>query len=159
MTSLKKQNLKFSDYATKSIQELFSKDIIDNSLVKKITTFSSFIAYNNGKGNFTIKELPSEAQFSCICEIKCEDINKDGITDLILGGNNFNFKPQFSRLDAIKGLILFGNNNGDFSKQTKTGFNVEGEIKEMQWIKNASGKRFLIVAINDKQPKIFGIDD
>ena len=140
INSLKKQNLKFSEYATKSIDELFPKNVLEQSEVSTVTTFSSYVAFNNGNGNFRIKELPSEAQLSCICDIQCEDINEDGYLDLILAGNNFNFKPQFSRLDASQGLVLFGDEKGDFINQTQSGFKVRGEVKVMDWFKDKSGK-------------------
>lgn len=156
---LKKQNLKFSEYATKSIDELFPNEILESSTVKTVTAFESFIAYNNGNGNFTVKNLPSEAQLSCICDIQCEDINKDGYLDLILAGNNYNFKPQFSRLDANQGLVLFGDDKGNFKNQTQTGFKVKGEVKEMKWFTNKSGKRYLLVGVNNGQPKIFIVNE
>jgi len=159
INSLKKQNLKFSEYATKSINDLFSSEVLEASTVKIINTFASLIAINNGNGNFTVKELPSIAQLSCICDIQCEDINKDGYLDLILAGNNFNYKPQFSRLDANQGLVLFGNENGSFKNQTKTGFKVKGEVKAMEWLTDQSGKRYLIVAVNNSKPKIFRLND
>ena len=159
ITSLKKQNLKFSEYATKSIDQLFTKQVLENARVKTISTFASLVAFNNGDGSFIIKELPREAQLSCICKIKCEDINKDGIMDLILAGNNFNYKPQFSRLDANQGLVLFGNNKRNFINESNTGFKVKGEVKEMEWYTNKKGKRFLIVGINNEQPKIFELND
>ena len=159
INSLKKQNLKFSEYATKSIDELFSRQVLESASVKTITTFESIIAYNNGNGNFTIKVLPAEAQFSCICDIVCEDINKDGYLDLILAGNSFNFKPQFSRLDANQGLILFGDKNSMFKNQSQIGFKVKGEVKAMEWFTNKSGKRYLLVGVNNSKPKIFSVDD
>jgi hypothetical protein len=159
IVSLKKQNSKFSEYSTKSIDDLFPKNIIEASTVKDITTFSSFIALNNGKGDFAIKKLPAEAQFSCICDIQCDDINKDGNVDLILGGNDFSFKPQFSRLDANKGLVLFSDEKGNFKNQTGSGFKVEGEVKVMEWFKDKVGKRYLIVGINNGQAKIFKMND
>lgn len=159
INSLKKQNLKFSEYATKSIDELFSKQILEASTIKTITTFASLIAFNNGNGNFTVKELPSKAQLSCIYAIQCEDINNDGHLDLILAGNNFNFKPQFSRLDANQGLVLFGDENGNFKDQTEIGFKVKGEVKAMEWLTDVSGKRHLIVIVNNSKPKIFRIND
>ncbi|MGB5363862.1 MAG: VCBS repeat-containing protein [Aureibaculum sp.] len=159
INSLKKQNLKFSEYATKSIDELFPKNVLEKSEISTVTTFSSYVAFNNGNGNFLIKELPSEAQLSCICDIQCEDINKDGHLDLILAGNNFNFKPQFSRLDANHGLILFGDEHGNFKNQTQTGFKAKGEVKVLDWFKDKSGKRYLIVGINDSQTKIFIMND
>ena len=156
---LKKQNLKFSEYATKSIDELFPKRILELSTVKTVTTFASYIAYNNGNGNFTVKNLPSEVQLSCICNIQCEDVDKDGYLDLILAGNNFNFKPQFSRLDANQGLVLFGDETGNYKNQIQTGFKVKGEVKEMQWFTDKSGKRYLIVGVNNDFPKIFVVND
>jgi hypothetical protein len=132
---------------------------MEASKVKEVTTFSSYVAYNNGKGNFTIKELPYEAQLSCICDIQCEDINKDGNQDLIMGGNNFSFKPQFSRLDANEGLVFFGNEKGEFNNQSQTGFKVKGEVKNIDWFKNKSGDSYLIVAVNNSKPKIFKVND
>jgi hypothetical protein len=57
-----------------------------------------YIAINKGGGQFEIKVLP-EVQFSldAICTM---DVNKDGILDIVLGGNQYEFKPQFSRLDT-----------------------------------------------------------
>ncbi len=163
INSLKKQNLKFSEYATKSIDELFPKEILQKTIVKTVNTFASIVAYNDGKGNFEIKELPQQAQLSCICDIETEDLNNDGILDLILGGNNYNFKPQFSRLDASRGTILLSDGEGkypdSYRDQKSTGFFVEGEVKEMYWIKNTSGEKYLITGINNKKPKIFKLND
>ncbi len=158
INSLKKQNLKFSEYATKSIDELFSKQILEASTVKTITTFASLIAFNNGDGSFTVKALPATTQLSCIYDIQCEDINKDGYLDLILAGNNFNYKPQFSRLDANQGLVLFGDEDGNFKNQIRTSFKVKGEVKVMEWLTDKSGKRYLIVGVNNSKPKIFRLN-
>nr|WP_109302484.1 VCBS repeat-containing protein [Aquimarina sp. AU474] len=155
INSLKKQNLKFSEYATKSINELFPKEVLQNTIVKVTNTFKSLIAYNDGKGNFEIVELPKEAQLSCIYEIETCDLNKDGILDIILGGNNYNFKPQFSRLDASRGVVLLSNKNKDYEIKKSSGFFVEGEVRALQWIQNTSGEKYLITGINNKAPKIF----
>ena len=152
---LKKQNLKFSDYATKSINDLFSEEVLEKAIVKTVNSFASCIAYNEGNGNFTIKELPQEAQLSCIYDIETEDLNRDGVLDLILGGNNYNFKPQFSRLDASRGIVLLSDGEGNYIDQKSTGFFVDGEIREMRWCNSAIGKKRLVVAINNKTPKFF----
>ena len=152
---MKKQNLKFSEYATKSINELFSKEVLESSTVKIVNNFSSLIAYNKGDLSFEIKELPKEVQLSCVCDIETEDVNNDGFLDLILAGNNYNFKPQFSRLDASRGNILLGNENGSFTNQQNTGFLVEDEVRAMRWMKNKSGEKYLLVGVNNQTPKIF----
>jgi hypothetical protein len=112
ISAIKKQNLRFSEYATKSIDELFSEKIIENSIVKEITTFKSLIALSDSEGNYEFKELPAEAQLSSIHAIE-HLITKDGNKYFLVAGNDFNLKPQFSRLDASKGLLLKIGKNGE----------------------------------------------
>ncbi|QLE00832.1 VCBS repeat-containing protein [Galbibacter sp. BG1] len=161
LVSLKKQNLKPSDYAAKSLDELFPKEILDNSLIKSVNTTASIVAINQGNGDFAIKELPKEVQFSCVCDISSSDLNGDGNLDLIMAGNNYEFKPQFSRLDANYGSVLLGNGKGDFTWQdyNKSGFFVKGEVKKLAQFKDKSGATYLLVAINNEQPKIFKVNE
>ncbi|MDC6351164.1 VCBS repeat-containing protein [Zeaxanthinibacter sp. PT1] len=161
MVALKKQNLKASDYAKRTIEELFPGEVISNSIVKKAVISESVIAINEGKGNFTLKKLPPRVQLSCVCGIACTDLNKDGYTDILLGGNNFEFKPQYSRLDANYGSVLLGGENLDFKWQDyeKSGFFVREEIKHLKAFKDSMGRTYLIVAINDKEPKIYALDE
>ena len=110
--SLDRLNLTHSEFADKSIQDLFPKPMLDQAMVKKGTWFKSVIAINNGQGNFDIEPLPREVQFSSVNAIYCHDLNGDGKKDLILGGNDSGFMPQYSRLDASFGHILLNTGNG-----------------------------------------------
>ncbi|MBU2975362.1 VCBS repeat-containing protein [Zobellia sp. B3R18] len=160
IVSLKKQSLKASEYAKKTIGELFPKEIFDRSIVKEANTMESVIAINEGGGKFTIKKLPSRVQLSCVCGITCTDIDKDGNLDLIMAGNNFEFKPQYSRLDASYGNVLLGDGNLNFKWQdyNTSGFFIRDEVKHLKQFKDKSGKTFLIAAINDSAPKIYALD-
>ncbi|TDQ33253.1 VCBS repeat-containing protein [Zeaxanthinibacter enoshimensis] len=161
MVALKKQNLKASDYAKRTIRELFPEDVITNSIVKEAVISESVIAVNEGNGKYTIKKLPPQVQLSCVCGISCTDLNNDGYTDLLLGGNNFEFKPQYSRLDANYGSVLLGGKDLDFKWQDyeKSGLFIRDEIKHLQIFRDARGKSYLIAAINDKEPKIYALDE
>ncbi|AVI51054.1 RNA-binding protein [Pukyongia salina] len=159
LVSLKKQNLKASEYATRSIQELFSENIINNSLVREVNTSATIIAVNNGNGSFSTIELPAQTQLSCVCGITCADVNNDGSLDIIMGGNDFEFKPQFSRLDANYGSVLLndGNLNFDWQNYNESGFMVKEEIKHIRQFHDAAGNAYIIVAINDEKPRVFAI--
>ena len=72
INALKKQNIKASDYAKRSIDELFSKEILANSIVKTVDQSASVIALNNGDGSFDITALPYQVQLSCVCGMQFE---------------------------------------------------------------------------------------
>ena len=156
---LKKQNLKFSDYATKAIQDLFPAEILNNTIVKNATIAESVIALNDGQGNFEIVVLPREVQLSCLCAISCTDVNKDGKTDILLGGNNYDFKPQYARFDALNGGVLLQGENGfEWTPYDNTGFSIKGEVKHILPFKDKQGKTYFIVGRNADTPKIFGLN-
>ena len=161
MVALKKQNLKASEYSTKALSELFPKEVFENSIMKKSAISESVIAVNVGGGNFRIIKLPSRSQLSCICGITCTDVNNDGNIDLILGGNNFEFRPQYSRLDGNYGNVLLGDGALGFEWQDyeTSGFFIKDEIKHLKQFKDKTGKTFLIVAINENKPKIFELNE
>jgi enediyne biosynthesis protein E4 len=160
MVSLKKQNLKASEYAKKSIQELFPESTLKNTTVKKVNTSETIIAINEGNGQFRIKALPSRTQLSCVCGITCADVNNDGSLDIIMGGNNFEFRPQFSRLDSDYGSVLLNDGNEEFTWQdyNTSGFFIRDEVKHIQQFRDKNGKSFIIVAINNNKPKVFEIN-
>ncbi|HPF11087.1 MAG TPA: VCBS repeat-containing protein [Flavobacteriaceae bacterium] len=157
MVSLKKQNLKASEYAKRSIQELFPESVLKNTTVKEVTTSETLLAINDGKGSFTTKALPSRTQLSCVCGITCSDVNNDGTMDIILGGNDYDFRPQFSRLDADYGSVLLNDGKEGFQWQDyeKTGFFIKEEIKHIQQFKDAQGRAYVIVAINNEKPRVY----
>ena len=161
LVSLKKQNLKASEYAKKSIDELFSASIFKNSIMKQSTISESIIAVNEGDWNFSVKKLPSRVQLSCVCGIVCTDINNDGNLDIIMAGNNFEFKPQYSRLDASHGSVLLGDGSLDFKWQNynTSGFVIKNEAKHLKTISDKSGKTYLLAAINNEKPKLFLINE
>lgn len=156
IVSLKKQNLRFSEYAAKSIEDLFPEDILSQSIVREVNNANSLVAINTGNNTFTFKILPPEVQFSSVHAICALDINNDGNTDLVLGGNEYNYKPQYSRLDANYGSVLLGDGKGNFIWQnySDTGFFVKGEIKNIIPVKGQN-QTLLLVTINNQQPKIF----
>jgi enediyne biosynthesis protein E4 len=157
---VKKQNLKHKDYAVKAIQDLFTNEMITSSIVKNFTYAPSCIAINEGNGKFTIKKMPVMLQLSCINAITALDVNNDGFTDLVTGGNQFGFLPQFEKLDGSFGDILLNDGKGNFTwQQAKTtGLNLRGELRDMATIKNAKGT-FLLFLQNNEFPFLYKLND
>ena len=155
---LRKQNLKHAEYATKTIQQLFDNELLQKATVKTFKYCSSVIAINKGGGNFIIQKLPPRVQLSSVNAISCIDINNDKKPDVILGGNMFQFPPQFGRLDASFGDVLINEGKGQFRRIEPgwSGLKLWGEVKDIKEI-TGTGTRYILVAQNDKTPELFKI--
>ncbi len=156
---LKKQNLKHSDYATKSIQELFAPELIKSAVVKQFNYTPSCVVINQGNAQFLMQQLPVMAQLSCINAIQPVDVNGDGFVDLVTGGNQFGFLPQFEKLDGSFGDVLINDGKGNFVclDSKKTGLNLRGELRDIALIKNPKGS-FLLFLQNNEFPAYYKLN-
>jgi hypothetical protein len=154
---LKKGNLKHSEYATKSIQELFSKELINKSTKKTFNYCQSIVAINDGKGSFGIQALPQQVQLSSVNAIALTDLNEDNKPDILLGGNLFNFPPQFGRLDASYGHVLMneGNSKLSYIEPKQSGLLLRGEVKDIKLIGSKNKNSYIIAVINNEKPMIY----
>ncbi len=160
IVSLKKQNLRHEEYAKRSIDELFSAEVLALAQVKEGNFFRSVVALNDGNGQFSLVDLPAEVQFSCICDISCQDLNGDQLPDLVMGGNDAGFTPQFSKLDASFGHVLMNQGDGSFARMEnrESGFFVRGDIRDLEALE-MNGQTFIIVTLNGEQARIFRLAD
>ncbi|MCF2444438.1 VCBS repeat-containing protein [Dyadobacter sp. CY345] len=157
---LKKQNIKHSEYANNSIQELFPADLMRSTYERSVNYLKSAIAVNDGRGHFTLTPLPDIMQFSCLNAIESQDINKDGKLDLIVGGNFSHFIPQLGALDACRGNILInkGNMKFDVLLSKQSGYAIDGELKQITSI-TIGGKPYLINLVNNSKPVLFRVNN
>ena len=157
---LKKKNLKHKDFAGNALQDLIPPPQLEKALVLSSTFHSSIIAWNKGDGTFEIEPLPYEAQFSCVTAIAVHDLNHDDKPDLILGGNNYGFLPQFSRLDASAGLMLLNGGPGKWQVMDarRSGWRVKGELKSIDLFQSGDSQMILCVRNNDT-PLLFSLDE
>lgn len=153
---LKKQNLHYTAYAQKTVQDLFTSEQLKNVAVKKIDFMSSVVAIHSGNGKFTLQPLPGTVQMSSVKSIAAADINKDGFTDLIIGGNEFNFQPQLGRLDANTGLVLINDGKGNFKvlSPDAAGIDLKGMVRDIASI-TVKGEQHFLFLQNDGLPVLF----
>jgi hypothetical protein len=159
MPILKKQNLKHGEFAKKTIQDLLPEAMIKTSQVKKFNYCPSIIAVNEGNGQFSIHKLPTMVQLSSVNAIRVTDLNGDGFPDLLLGGNEFGFLPQFSRLDGSFGDVLLNDGKGNFKflPNAKSGLGVRGQVRDIAVIHGQKKTRFLFL-VNDEYPVLYELE-
>jgi hypothetical protein len=159
MPFLKKQNLKHEIYANKSVQDLLPAGQLDKAIFRQFNFASSCIAFSRGKGKYQIKKLPAMTQLSSVNVIYVKDMNADGIKDLVLGGNQFNFQPQLERLDASEGSILLNDGKGNLQWQEagKTGLALKGQLRDIVEIKGRK-ENYLLFLQNDQVPELYRVN-
>jgi len=159
LPALKKQNLHHAEYAVKSIPDLFTKEQLERAEVKEINYSPSCIAFNKGNGNFEVKPFSDMVQLSSVKSIVCADVNDDGNTDLIMGGNEFNFQPQLGRLDASLGAVLLNDGKGHFTllDEEQSGLELRGMVRDIAII-NGKTNSYLLFLQNNEYPALFQLN-
>ncbi len=157
LPKLKDKFLKHQEYAKADFESFFSNSEKEGQTQIVSKEQRSMIAMNDGKGGFTLIPLPIEAQWSPIYGISTGDYNKDGKTDLALTGNFFDLLPEMGRYDANYGLILAGDNKGNFKTLKNTGIMTKGQVRKMGKAKGFGGKEMLILAKNNSPAQVFAL--
>lgn len=131
---LKKKYVYYTNYKGQTIEDIFTSEELKNSIVHEVTMLESILLINNGDASFKIKPLPTESQFAPIYAISASDFDKDGVIDLVLGGNLYNVKPEIGSYDASYGQFLKGTGNGDFTVYStgESGLFLDGEIRDFK---------------------------
>ena len=153
---LKKKFLNYENYKEKTMADIFSKELISTSYKADAYELRTGIFLNDKNGKFNFRPLPTEAQFSPVFGIASDDFDHDGRTDLILGGNFYQAKPEVGINDASYGTYLKGDGNGGFNfvPAVQSGLFVRGAVRDIKSI-DVNGKKMLIVSRNNGDVEFF----
>jgi len=145
-------------YKNQQITDIFTHDQLKNAIHLNASVFETSIFINDGKGSFTRKALPVEAQFSPVYAATIGDFNNDGHPDILLGGNLYRVKPELGRYDASYGAMLEGDGHGGFRfvPARTSGLHLDGEIRDIKAVKTIDGS-ILVVARNNEPVQVFKI--
>ena len=149
MPAIRKTFLMYSDFAGKTVQEIFG-DKLNGALVLQAQTLANGVFINDGKGNFSFQQLPLEMQAAPVFAYLPEDTNHDGLTDIIAGGNFYGVLPYEGRYDADWGDVLINKKDHyEFVSPVETGWLTRGEVRDIKKIKTAKGDVYVVARNND----------
>jgi hypothetical protein len=148
---LKKKFLKYSQYASATLDDVFTTEQLKKATHLSVNQLQSIYLENIG-GSFKIHLLPIKAQFSAIQGIIVQDFTGDNIKDILLAGNFYPFRVQNGPSDAGKGLLLEGNGHGNFKiiESNKLGVWIEGDVRDLKLLKGNKQMNVIISKNDDK---------
>lgn len=159
MPYLAKKYKSYQDFSVATLENMVGKKKLDESLQLNAKTFATTYFENNGNGTFAPRILPRITQFSSVNDIVIDDFNLDGNLDMVLGGNLYVSEVETPRNDASYGVFLSGDGNGNFAAYApyESGLYIKGDTKQLEEIE-INGKKMILVAINNKPPKLIQIN-
>ncbi|MFN3760858.1 MAG: FG-GAP-like repeat-containing protein [Algoriphagus aquaeductus] len=154
---LKKDFVNYTDFAGKTVEEIFRRFDLEGAKQLEAHQFESVVLVNQEGKKFQSIPLPAEAQFSPIEAMLLTDVNQDGFPDLIIGGNNTSSAPYFGAYQGSWGNILTGTGQGDFRSEKKYTMKIHGDVKEIKEVRVGS-QIWVIFAKNDAEMEVVKID-
>lgn len=158
---LKKKFTSYTSFSGTTLEKLLIPERLKAAEVKSANNFQSVYIENLGDTSFKVHSLPDEANFSPIMDIVSKDVNNDGLKDMILAGNFYDFYPVMGRQDANHGLLLLqiGNNRFKTVPFEKSGIRIEGQVRDMDWITTWDGTNELIIVKNNEEIELLKLKD
>ena len=156
--SIKKKFTSHNDYAVSTINEIFSEEELMNCQITSINNLSTSIIVNQGNGKFKMTAMPSVVQRAPVYGMSVNDFDDDGNLDIAIVGNDYGAEVATGRMDALDGLIAYGDGEGKFEiiNSPSTGFSVQGDAKSLVLIYNDRTSSMLLAASqNQGKLKVF----
>ena len=151
MIFLKKKFTRYHSYAGATLEDIFTADQLKGAQVLTANTFSHTLCLNQSGQRFSTQPLPRYTQISTVRAIKAFDVNSDGLTDIVIGGNFYGTDAQFARYDASVGAVLIGDGTGEFKvvSPADSGLSIPGNVRSILPVKTASGLELFVSKCNE----------
>ncbi|WP_171017367.1 VCBS repeat-containing protein [Maribacter sp. ACAM166] len=152
---IRKRYMDYETFAKDGLDKVFSKKDLKSAQIKKAQTLMSTV-YLNKDGVYEPKPLPNEVQMAPIYTFLTEDINSDGIIDILAAGNFTGFTPSIGKQDVSYGNLLLGNKQGSWKyiEPLKSGFSLQGMSRDFKRI-NLGNMKLIIIGNNDGPIEMF----
>jgi len=147
---LKKAYVTYSEVAGETVQYMFY-DLFKDYIELKAEVLSSSCFINDGKGKFMMQPLPDNLQLAPAMAFA----NATAKNNFICGGNYFGCIPYEGRYDALCPSSISFDNNGMVVGSKLIFPTMDGEVRDIKWLKTINGKKILVVARNNTELSFF----
>jgi len=149
---LKKKFTKYRDFAGKSIDEVFKKEILNKAKILEVSELKSGFLRNED-GKFTFVPFKNKLQVSPIMALLTYDFDQDGKEDVLAAGNYFGVKPFHGRFDSFPGALIKDENNVILTHTIGLDL-AQKSVRHLNII-TLNKQTYLLVTINNKDAEVY----
>ena len=133
------------------MEELFGAEALRNADRRQVFELASCVFLNMGNGLFRKVPLPAMGQASAIYDILPDDLDGDGLPELMVVGNLYEVSTQLGRLDAFHGLVLRNEGGGEFSWGRDLTLPLSGAGRSIDTLR-IQGEKYYAIGRNNASP-------
>ncbi len=145
---LKKHYLYYSEYAGVPMKDVFYGwiDTIQPLVAERL---GSAVLYGDGKGGFSINDLPVNLQLAPIMSFQKINNNTTGEKQYLAGGNFFDVTPYEGRYDAQPAALFSIKNSRISYIPQQTLSSIKGQLRDIKWLHTSNSDSVLVMARNN----------
>ena len=152
IVELRKKFTNYRDFAGKTIEQIFDKETLDNSIVLNVSELrSGYLENNNGK--FTFVHFEHELQWGPIMDFLTYDFDQDGTEEVLAAGNYFGIKPYHGRFGSFSGAMIKSKN--DVILGYKMGLDLSQKSTRHLNIITLNNQPYLLVTFNNEKARVY----
>lgn len=150
LVSLKSRYPNYESFAEVDFEAMLSIEELEKATLSVVQ--AAHVLLINENGYFSLKKLTQMTQMAPINDLIIQDVNEDGLVDILAVGNDYAAETHFGRYDASLGACLLGNGKGNFTwiDPTVSGFVFRGQASQIVQAGNQ-----LLVGVNNQDLVIF----
>lgn len=151
MPGMRKKFVRYKDYSGKTLDGIFTEQEKKGMDIYKTNFFESGVLINEGNSSYRFIPFPEKAQLSNINDLVIDDIDGDGIKDILVCGNSDDAAVMVGNYDATSALLLKGIGKGNYIavSPADNGLTVNGESRKMVYLKDKNGTSLIFLKNND----------
>jgi len=139
----------YADYAGVAMKDVFYGWI---DTVKPIMAgrLGSAVFYGDGKGNFTINDLPATLQLAPVFSFQKIMNSPFNANTYLTGGNFFDVIPYEGRYDAQPAALFTFNKKDSFNYIPQQNLaDIKGQVRDLKWLRTAKYGNVIMIARNN----------
>jgi len=155
IVSLRKKFNSYSDFAGKSIDEVFDNEVLNKVAILEVHELQSGYLKNES-GNFSFIPFGEELQIAPIMAFLKYDFDKDGKEEVLAAGNYFGVKPYHGRFGSFLGALIKGENEVILGNKIGLDF-YQKSVRHLNII-NLNKRSYLLATIHNDSTQVYSFD-